>query len=141
MSVKPTSASPTAATITPIAAKRSRAARAADQNALSATVTVTTKAPAKQRVTKTVPPKAAAPKPERTGPTNAEKRIAANALCKAAADMLAKWNPKAHEGVTAEVAAAVIASGLNYLPVSEWDSRLPERSGAGGRGGKTRKTA
>jgi hypothetical protein len=43
--------------------------------------------------------------------------------------------------VSRETAAALIASWVNYVPLTEWDPRLPDRSGAGGRGAKNRKSA
>ncbi len=68
---------------------------------------------------------------DRSHPTD-QKRIVANAMAKAVADMLARWNEKT-TGVPAGFAANAAASYLNYAPVTEWDPRLPERSGAGGR--------
>jgi len=99
-------------------------------------------------------PAAAKPKPEaaakpvkvtaakkETGPTPTEqKRIVANSMAKAVADMLATWDA-AKTGVPAEFAAQAAASYLNYAPVTEWDDRLPDRSGAGGRGRKNRASA
>lgn len=78
------------------------------------------------------------------GPTpTAQKRMVATWMAKIAADALDGWVPEEHDGVTREFAANVIASGLNYLPIplDGWDDRLPERSGAGGRGAKVRKGA
>jgi len=84
---------------------------------------------------------AAKAKAERTGPTQTEqKRIVANHMARAVADMLSKWS-EAKTGVPAEFAAQMAAGYLNYAPVSEWDDRLPDRSGAGGRGRKNRASA
>jgi hypothetical protein len=136
--------SETAATITPITRKRpSTAARKSAANAAPKTAAAPKRTAAKSATPKPTaakPVKATPPKP--AGPTVTEqKRITANALVKTAADMLDRWNPKQHQGVTREFAAQVVASWLNYTSVSEWDPRLPDRSGAGGRGARARKTA
>ena len=77
------------------------------------------------------------------GPSNLQKRAAANELAKAAAKLLAGWSGAMEKrtGCPKEYAATVIAASLNYAPVSEWPAGLPERSGAGGRGSKTRKAS
>lgn len=78
-----------------------------------------------------------------TGPTKTQQnRVIATALAKAAADMLAKWNEKT-TGIPQAQAAASVASWLNYAPIPAdgWDPRLPERSGAGGRGAKNRQAS
>jgi len=78
------------------------------------------------------------------GPTKTSmNRAVAKAMVKAVADMIAGWKPEDHEGITAEFAAAGVASWLNYSPVPAdgWDDRLPPRSGAGGRGAARRANA
>lgn len=127
----------TDATVTPIK-RPSRASRATARNDQAA-------AP-KRTAPKSVPakpetPVVAAKKP--AGPTKtAQNRVIAAAMVKACADMIAKW-PAARTGIPQEQAAASVASWLNYAPVAAdgWDPRLPERSGAGGRGAKARKSA
>lgn len=89
--------------------------------------------------------KAAAPKVTKpaksSGPTTAEKHIVADAMVGACAKLAAGWNPKTHGGVSAETATQLLASWLNYAPLTTWPDALGPRSGAGGRGSKTRKSA
>jgi|ERR1022692_1229214 hypothetical protein len=126
------------ATTTPARPRQSRASRAAAKLA-ETPVTATTApptiepAPAAEPVTV-----AAVKKPTRTG----QNRQIAAAMAVAVADMLAVWD-SAETGIPREQAAAACASWLNYAPIAVdgWDDRLPERSGAGGRGAKNRKSA
>jgi len=123
----------------------SRASRAANKTAAStpapqgATVTQISSATGRsatgdnRTAAKPAPAKSVALTP------TAQKRIVADAMCKAVADMLARWPAKS--GVAKEDAALWAAGYLNYAPVQTWDPCLPKRSGAGGRGAKARKSA
>jgi len=127
------------ATITPIAKRRPSAA--------TRKAAATAKAAAPKKTAAKVTPKPPAKVVKKSAPAEltptAMKRIVATAMAKCCADMLDKWNPKTHQGITREFAADVIAASLNYAPIPAdgWDPRLPDRSNASGRGAKNRKSA
>jgi hypothetical protein len=96
-------------------------------------------APASDQAAKPVKLTAAKAKKD-TGPTKTTmNREIARRMVKACADLVANW-PEKSTGIPKEMAAQSIASWLNYAPVPAdgWDSRLPDRSLAGGRGAKNR---
>lgn len=52
---------------------------------------------------------------------NAKKRIVAQAILKAAGDLVENWD---QDGVTAQEAAELLAKWLQYTPGKDWDTRL-----------------
>jgi len=59
---------------------------------------------------------------------NACKKVVAEKLIAAAADLAANWE---HSEITRDEATALLGAWLNYLPGGVWDDRLGQRSGAG----------
>jgi hypothetical protein len=85
-------------------------------------------------------PAAPAPKPAapaKSGSPAAKKRLVAAKLLALAGELAENWDDNMlgenAVDVTADEARTFLSAWMNYLPGSEWDARLGERSGAGRR--------